>query len=278
VTFAAALAAAAIAGTPLLKHFDERPAAPLPTLAWLPATGLSSAILAAIPIGAILLLRRAYRDQNTRRTVGTAWDVATFWPRAFHPLAPPSYAERAVPELTIRVKHLLRGGHAVLLLGHSQGAVLSTAALAQLGELDPQQRTRLSVITYGNPVAHLYMRWFPRYFNLKFITAIREAAGREVPLVNFYRRTDPVGRELYRRQHEGAPAPAQRVGETQNSAPPNGAPPSIDRWLVDPPIDHHRIGYGEPQVRGHAHGGYTRQEPFSTYIASEVERLNHLAD
>jgi hypothetical protein len=268
VMFAVSLAAAAAAGAPLVKHFDERPVAPLLAFSWLPGTGLSSAILAAIPIGAILLVRRAYSDQNTRRTVGTAWDVATFWPRAFHPLAPPSYAERAVPELTIRIEHLLGGGHAVLLLGHSQGAVLSAAALAQLDQLDPEQRKRLSVITYGNPVAHLYMRWFPRYFNPEFVTAIRGTAGSEVPLVNFYRRTDPVGRELHRRHHEGAPVPEQRVGATQETD---------DRWLVDPPIDRRRIGYGEPQVRGHAHGGYVRQEPFSKYIVSEVKRLNDLA-
>jgi hypothetical protein len=30
--------------------------------------------------------------------VGVVWDVGTFWPRSAHPLAPPSYAELAVPQ------------------------------------------------------------------------------------------------------------------------------------------------------------------------------------
>jgi hypothetical protein len=267
LALAAGIAAAVAAGAPLAGRFDERPFAPLPAYAWLPGTGLSSAFLAAIPIGAILLLRKAIRDQNTRRLVGTAWDVATFWPRAFHPLAPPSYAERAVPELTFRVRHLLGAGHAVLLLGHSQGAVLSTAALAQLTGLSPDDRSRLSVITYGNPVANLYMRWFPRYVNRAVIDASRGVAAStdgsvtdaDVPLVNYFRHTDPVGRRLY-----AAPATQSR-------------PLAEDRWLPDPPINRRRRGYGEPRVRGHAHGGYVRQKTFAEYITAEVKRLNELA-
>ena len=44
-----------------------------------------------------------YRNDTVRRSVGVLWDIGTFWPRAAHRLAPPSYAERAVPELQTRV-------------------------------------------------------------------------------------------------------------------------------------------------------------------------------
>ena len=48
-----------------------------------------------------------YRNDLVRRSVGVVWDVGTFWPRTAHPLAPPSYAERAVPELQTRTAGLL---------------------------------------------------------------------------------------------------------------------------------------------------------------------------
>ena len=40
------------------------------------------------------LLRAAYSNPAQRKTIGALWDVATFWPRAVHPFAPPCYGER----------------------------------------------------------------------------------------------------------------------------------------------------------------------------------------
>ncbi len=58
----------------------------------------------------VTLLRLAYSDPARRKTIGALWDVATFWPRAVHPLAPPCYGERAVPEVVDRIRLLT--GHA----------------------------------------------------------------------------------------------------------------------------------------------------------------------
>ncbi|WP_435817699.1 hypothetical protein [Micromonospora parva] len=55
--------------------------------------------------------------------------LGTFWPGAAHPFAPPCYAERAVPELTCRITHLVNSGNAVVLTGHSHGSVLLAATV-----------------------------------------------------------------------------------------------------------------------------------------------------
>ena len=48
----------------------------------------------------------AARNRNTRRTVAILWDVITFWPRANHPLTPPSYGGRTVFDLRLRMRVL----------------------------------------------------------------------------------------------------------------------------------------------------------------------------
>lgn len=197
------------------------PEHPIPAVPdWLPLVpnaGLASTLLTAIPVASALILRQGMRDQNTRRLVAAAWDVGTFWPRTFHPLAPPSYAERAIPEIVTRVSGLLKGGHAVALLGHSQGAVLVTAAAAQLAHLPREEQERLSIVTYGNPVANLYMRWFPLFVNTELLTRInanRVAGGKPQRWVNFFRYTDPIGRELFR----SAPLPPWKAVKSEAAA------------------------------------------------------------
>ena len=63
---------------------------------WHGWTVFGSRIIALFAIGLMVLARRSYSNAKTRRSVGIVWDVATFWPRRVHPLAPPCYAERAV--------------------------------------------------------------------------------------------------------------------------------------------------------------------------------------
>ena len=70
-----------------------------------------SLVIAALAAWLVGLLRSAYSDPAKRKTIGALWDVATFWPRAAHPFAPPCYGQRAIPEVVDRV---------LLLLGHGQ--------------------------------------------------------------------------------------------------------------------------------------------------------------
>lgn len=141
--------------------------------------------------GALILIamgRRAYWDASARRTVGILWDVGTFWPRAAHPLAPPCYAERAVPDLSWRIGTWIdRTGGQVIVSGHSQGSVLAAAAVWQL---DAPTRSHVALLTHGSPLARLYGRWFPAYFGPRAL----ELLHRDVPRWrNLYRETDPIG-------------------------------------------------------------------------------------
>jgi hypothetical protein len=133
-------------------------------------------------------LRSAYKNPAERKTVGALWDVATFWPRAAHPFAPPCYAERAIPELVDRVR-VLTGtvkknesdpawwaleAHRrnadrtlevatgpLLLTGYSQGSVIAPAVVAQL----PKETVgRVALLTLACPARRLYGRAFPAYF------------------------------------------------------------------------------------------------------------------
>jgi hypothetical protein len=136
---------------------------------------------------------QTYRNARVRRTVGVIWDLATFWPRAAHPLAPPCYAERVVPELVHRANWLATQQGGLVLSGHSQGSVLAAATVLQLPAAAKQ---RTALLTYGSPLARLYQRAFPNYFGTKVmgdIAASVASANGQARWVNLWRATDPIG-------------------------------------------------------------------------------------
>lgn len=156
-------------------------------LGWLPALVATIGLL-------------VYRNDTVRRTVGVVWDVGTFWPRAAHPLAPPSYAERAVPELQTRTAGLLalapndhRRMDGIILSGHSQGTVLCAAVILQL---PTRWRRRIWFFSYGCQLTRLYGRVFPAYFGPDRLPVLAEALRRPgggTGWTNFWRNTDPLG-------------------------------------------------------------------------------------
>jgi hypothetical protein len=140
-----------------------------------------------------LLGIQTYRNQKVRTTVGIIWDLATFWPRAAHPLAPPCYAERVVPELVHRTTWLATEQGGVILSGHSQGSVLAAATVLQL---PASARSRTALLTYGSPLHRLYQRAFPSYFTEQVLQDIAQAVAGpngQPRWVNLWRRTDPIG-------------------------------------------------------------------------------------
>lgn len=191
--------------------------------------------------GFVLLMlyvgRQAYRNADFRRTVGVLWDVGTFWPRAAHPLAPPCYTERTVPDLLTRIRYLghrPEGGN-VLLSCHSQGTVIGAAVIMQLtyGE-----SSSVAFLTYGSPLRRLYCRFFPQYFNVAALNRVGSfllgcahegTARNERPWRNLHRRSDPIGGPLLVSYPPMAPDPGN-----PEKLVPAGDNGDIDRQLVDP--------------------------------------------
>jgi MFS family permease len=179
-------------------------------------------------------LYAAWSNPAKRRTIGVLWDVGTFWPRSYHPLCPPCYAERAVPDLQRRMWWLHDNDGRVMLVAHSQGTVLAVAALAQTACRPEGDHPAL--ITFGSPVCKLYGWAFPAYFDHALLEPLAPGqAARVNDWRNFFYPTDPIG---------GSVAPElSAVG---------GDP--VDTEFADP-ADCYYV-YGQPPPASTGHSGY----------------------
>ena len=159
----------------------------------------------------ITISRGAIRDSGVRRGINVLWDIFGFWPHAVHPFAPRPYSRWTVVELRNRIRFHLGGAagepalgpprrHAeVLVCAHSQGSVISLAALMLL---TPNERDKVALLTCGSQLRVIYPRAFPAYFNLTAVTWVFDGlSGR---WVNLYRATDPLAGPVLSWQHEAA--------------------------------------------------------------------------
>ena len=170
-----------IAGEENWRFVEEPPVATL--------TAIGTWLMGAFALGIVVLAWNSYRNPALRRTVGILWDIGSFFPRAAHPLAPPSYGERAIPELAQRVTTLTgTPSSRVVLSGHSQGSVMVVATVLQL---PPETVERVDLLTHGSPVRRLYLRFFPAYFGPDALRAAYEQLNGRWR--NLYRDTDPIG-------------------------------------------------------------------------------------
>ncbi|MEH0930262.1 hypothetical protein [Micromonospora sp. CPCC 205558] len=213
---------------------------------------LIAALLFTLLVGGVF----TYRTGWFRRHVGILWDLGTFWPRSAHPFAPPTYADRAVPELADRISHLAERHAGVLLCGHSHGSALLALALLRL---PPQVCRRVALLTYGSPLDRLYARLFSAYLNEEMLRELGERV--EWRWLNLWRDTDPVGGWIFSAHRPGDP-------------PPDPADPAsqVDRRLRDPadllPAPGERSA---PPIRGH-HPGETDPD-FRAAVHDLIERL-----
>jgi hypothetical protein len=176
-------------------------------------TAYASALMIGVAIAFFVVALLAYRYPALRRWVGVIWDLTSFWPRAVHPLAPPSYGEKAVPDLVGRLQDEA-ADRIVVLSAHSQGSVLAVASILQL----PSRTAKnVCLLTYGSPLTRLYAAFFPRYYNVEAFTESMGRLGAPAddraawPWINLYRHTDPIGSWVLRRPQTGARLPPAEV-------------------------------------------------------------------
>ena len=235
---------------------------------WRGIVQVASWIALGVALGAFIAVRSGLKDHALRTRVGIVWDVASFWPRSFHPFAPPAYAVRAVPEIQSRITEIATNAletpagdpgqkptaGAAILSGHSQGSVLSLAAIASL-RADVWPRVRL--VTHGSPLTRFYSRFFPRYFPRSLFDYCAQGLGptRDVAdagWLNYWRLTDPIGNPVYGAQERPHPAdhpsPAL-VADLDLSE--TGARELPDVRLADPLEEVARFQL-DPEARGHS--------------------------
>ena len=229
------------------------------------------AVIAVALAGSLFaLLQSAYSNPSQRKTIGALWDVATFWPRAVHPLAPPCYGERAVPEVVDRVLLLmgpvtadrtlpgqqeLADGYGltvkcgpVLLTGYSQGSIIAPAVAAQL-PLDVLRGPGFALLTLACPARRLYGRAFPAYFGKQYLEELGRllSDGGKQRWRNAVRRSDyigswifsppaPVRTEEYLEEHFDQLCwdPVILAPDAQSPAPPTHR---HSGWWADPRTD-----------------------------------------
>lgn len=207
--------------------------------------------LAAVAITAAFLvyLRSAIASPDKRKLVSTFWDVVTFWPRAAHPLGPPSYPERSVPEVVTRVRRIVGSAvgdetdpalaqertetsaadgaiveeHSpVLISGYSQGGPIAAAVVAQLGS---DTTGSVALLTLATPLHRLYGRAFPVWFGDDQLLHLRAALTVDPVCrwISLYRRTDYIGGRIGHQDEQPPATPTAVLG-------------SVDQEVFDPPV------------------------------------------
>ncbi len=152
-----------------------------------PTGWVNVAMTVAVAIPGGFLIRSIYQGwgggrsgSDKRRQVGILWDLGSFWPRWFHPLAPPAYGPKAVADLMDALDDRSR---TAILGAHSQGSLIAAVAM--------QQRDRsVGFVTYGSQLGILYPSMFPQVGIDDVVTWL---ASRDTPWHNLWRDTDPIG-------------------------------------------------------------------------------------
>jgi hypothetical protein len=141
-------------------------------------------------------MRSSISDVNSRRKVGIVWDVVGLWPRWYHPFAPPPYGPNAVRQLELLIREHAETG-TVVVAGHSQGSVLSSAALSRISE--PLVLAKTGLITYGSPLYRLYSLAFPAHVTDVWRDTLRTSLTEDSTTRwrNLYRLTDPIGGAVF---------------------------------------------------------------------------------
>lgn len=261
-----------------------------------PATGfimwVGTLALTGLAAALVFLGRTAIAGEAARRSVNVLWDVIAFWPRSAHPFVPPAYSQRAVRDLEKRIAwHLDRTrstgaqttadpGQArrLLLCAHSQGSLLSLAALLRIGtsrDAGRSERRELGLddigfLSFGSQLQVLFSRAFPAYVNLPTVDWLyRELGG---AWRNLYRDTDYLAGPVLSWNHRGEadwfgdPRPPDLVDWSDPDGPEARQQYGADWRLLDPPIPD-RLLHERPLAQLRRHSDYWTDEAWPVALA-----------
>lgn len=132
-----------------------------------------------------------WKSESSRQKIAILFDVIGYWPRRYHPLAPPPYAAATIDSLESALNKYVRVPDSLIVIGHSQGSVLAYSALARLPE---DAKKAVDYITCGSPLKSLYATSFPAYFEVADFVQLREELR---SWSNLHRDTDPIGTGIF---------------------------------------------------------------------------------
>jgi dienelactone hydrolase len=222
---------------------------------WEPLPSLATSVTwvaFVLPVGLVVgrMLLGGFRDRRTRRGVAVLWDVATFWPRWFHPFAQRSYSDTAVTELSRTLQARAEADEPTVLAPHSQGSVLAATAILHAQQAGADL-SRLALLTYGSPLGTLYREAFPAMFPPTLTRAVAttlspaddEAASVVPRWRNLWRSSDPIGGAIWRPGDASRRPIVDALSREDGDDEPEGL---ADTWK---PSRNHSNYFSEPAYR-----------------------------
>lgn len=208
-------------------------------------------------------VRIAFRNEKQRKILMVPFDVGTFFPRSFHPFAPPSYTEKAIPDLTRRIWWLHDNGGRVVMTAHSQGSVIAAAVLARQSNRLEEKNRKIGLVTFGSPLAKLYRWAFPALISDGLLRSLAAGNGGIGPVdwCNVYYATDYIG----------GPVEADWTEKTSSGAETIGSAGKIDKHLLDPPTRWYVFGQPLPGILSHT--GYWLDSRLWGHVINMCDRI-----
>jgi hypothetical protein len=217
----------------------------------------------------VTISRGAFKDAALRRGINIVWDIFSFWPHAVHPFVPRPYSRWTVIELRNRIRFHLKGhggippepvtpgAPEVVVCAHSQGTLISFAAMMQLTQAE---RDRIAFLSCGSQLRVIYPRAFPAYVNLTGVSWLFDSLGGR--WVNLYRVTDPLAGPVLSWKHDDVgsrrlplPTGADRVDDTWPQGADRCRRSGNDWRLIDPVVHDANCETG-PVDAIHGHHNY----------------------